>query len=212
VNELIEQLRIPFTENKEYRCAYAESFMNSSVAAQIKVLREQRDLSQQELADLIGTKQGGISRLENVNYSSWKVETLTRLARAFDVRLRITFEEFGTLPDEVDRFGRRSLERAKFEDDSIFGAPKDLKKETVSLTASEMRALGSTGSNTIQMPKIPPIRTYNGETYATNVDSSSKSLGVYRTGGIEPRRQGVSAGFSEGIERALSVPLQQQHG
>jgi transcriptional regulator with XRE-family HTH domain len=214
VNELIEQLRTPFTEDKEYRSAYAESFMNSSVAAQIKVLREQRELSQQELADLIGTKQAGISRLENVNYTSWKVETLTRLARAFDVRLRITFEEFGTLPDEVDRFGRHSLQREAFENDPVFGTSRALTEETLALTKNEMDALAPTTSNVIGIPKTPPATTPNGETYATIVDSPSKSIGVHRTGGIEPWRQGVSTRSSEGADRALSLPLQQQlrHG
>src|SRR5580693_8616767 len=94
--------------------------MNSWVAAQIKVLREQRGLSQQELAELLGTQQAGISRLENTGYAAWKVQTLARLARAFDVRLRISFEEFGTLPDELDKFGREFLKRNSYPNDSVF--------------------------------------------------------------------------------------------
>jgi transcriptional regulator with XRE-family HTH domain len=193
VNELIEQLRIPFTDDKEYRSAYAESFMNSSVAAQIKVLREQRELSQQELADLVGTKQAGISRLENVNYTSWKVETLTRLARAFDVRLKITFEEFGTLPDEVDRFGRHSLQREPFESDPVFGTTQiTIGEESLVLTKGEIDALAGRPAaprdayKVVEMPKIQPAATSNGEIYATDVDSPSKSSGVRRIGGAEP--------------------------
>jgi len=119
VSELIEQLRSSFA-NEEYRNSYAESLMNSYVAAQIKTLREESDLTQEGLAKKIGTKQAGISRLENVNYSTWKVETLRKLARAFKVRLKITFEEFGTLPEEIEGFSRNSLLRVPFDKDPVF--------------------------------------------------------------------------------------------
>jgi len=106
--------------DQEYRYAYAEDFLNTYIAMQIKVLREQRGLTQAELADLIGTKQAGISRLENVNYSSWKTETLRKLAKALGVRLKVTFEQFGSLLDESRDFSRESLQRVAFEDDPVF--------------------------------------------------------------------------------------------
>jgi ribosome-binding protein aMBF1 (putative translation factor) len=37
-------------EDEEYRYAYAEDFLNTSVATQIRVIREQRGLTQEELA------------------------------------------------------------------------------------------------------------------------------------------------------------------
>ncbi len=84
MRESLENLKEQFSD-EEYRYGYAESFLNSYIAAQIKILREQRKLTQAQLAEKIGTKQAGISRLENVNYTAWKVDTLTRLARAFGV-------------------------------------------------------------------------------------------------------------------------------
>jgi hypothetical protein len=48
------------------------------------------------------------------------VETLRKLARALGVRLRISFEEFGTLPDEFESFRRENLLRAPFEHDPVF--------------------------------------------------------------------------------------------
>ena len=101
----------------EYSEGYAESFLNAYVATQIKVIREQRVMTQAQLADAIGTTQAGISRIENVNYSSWSVRTLLKLARAFGVRLKVSFEPFGTLPDEVIAFNRRALQRVKREED-----------------------------------------------------------------------------------------------
>src|SRR5664280_1094872 len=87
-------------QDEEYRHAYAEDFLNTWVATQIVALREQRKLSQAELGKLIGTKQPGVSRLENVNHSTWKTETLKRIARALGVRLKISFETFGSLMEE----------------------------------------------------------------------------------------------------------------
>ncbi len=109
--EFRETLRQDLLADEEFRYGYAESYLNSYIAAQIKVLREQRGMTQGDLAERIGTKQAGISRLENVNYSSWKTETLRKIARALGVRLRISFEPFGSLPNEVEGFSRESLER-----------------------------------------------------------------------------------------------------
>lgn len=211
MNELTEQLRAPFVGDKEYRASYAESFMNSCVAAQIKVLREQRGLSQQELGDLIGTKQAGISRLENVNYTAWKVETLTRLARAFDVRLRISFEEFGTLPDEVDRFGRFSLQREEFDNDPVFGTSRDALDEMPMLTESEQKALAPDTSNVLTFGNNQTTASTGGSR-AFNVDTPGESPSIHRSRGIESRRENIPSEFGEGPNRALSIPLQQQLG
>jgi transcriptional regulator with XRE-family HTH domain len=115
-NPLIEE----FKESEEYRYAYAEEHLNTTIALQIKALREQRGMKQADLAAKIGTKQPGIARLENINYSRWNTETLKRVARALGVRLKITFETFGTLLDEDATFSREALERNIFEEDPAF--------------------------------------------------------------------------------------------
>src|ERR1700732_747522 len=107
-------------QDEEHRHAYAEDYLNTYLAVQIKVLREQRHMTQKDLAERIGTKQTGVSRLENVNHASWKTGTLKRIARALDVRLRISFETFGTLLDEAATFSRQSLERPDFANDPTF--------------------------------------------------------------------------------------------
>jgi transcriptional regulator with XRE-family HTH domain len=107
-------------QDEDYRYAYAEDYLNTSIATQIKVLREQRRMTQQELATKIGTKQAGVSRLENVNYSAWKTQTLRKIGRALGVRLKITFETFGTLLDETAGFSREALQRPDFAEDPAF--------------------------------------------------------------------------------------------
>jgi transcriptional regulator with XRE-family HTH domain len=120
MNQSPEEYRDAF-QDEQVRYAVAEDFLSVYIAAQIKELRGNR--SQQEIADAIGTKQSGISRLENVNYSSWEAETLRKLARAFGVRLKISFEEFGTLLAEMDNFNKETIRRRRFEDDPAFKEP-----------------------------------------------------------------------------------------
>ena len=110
MKELVEKLKEEF-KNKEYRTAYAEESLNTFIATQIKVLREQRGWSQEDLANISGMKQERISAIENVNYSSWSVKTLKRLAEALDLNLRVSFGSFGEFVSELERFSRESLEK-----------------------------------------------------------------------------------------------------
>lgn len=135
MSELANTLREEFRE-KEYRHVYANEFLNSSLATQIKVLREQHDWSQTELAEKAGMKQPRISALENVHYSSWSITTLQRLAEAFDVTLRVSFESFGSRLVDIDRFGRESLERFSFDEDPAF-QQKPVKELLESVAAIE---------------------------------------------------------------------------
>jgi transcriptional regulator with XRE-family HTH domain len=116
MSDISEALRSELRD-PEYSEGYAESFLNSYIATQIKVLREQRKMKQADLAQEIGTTQTAISRIEDINYSSWNIKTLKRLARAFRVRLSVSFEPYGTLPGEVEHFTRESLQRAARESD-----------------------------------------------------------------------------------------------
>ena len=103
-----------------YRHSYVDSFVDSYLATQIKVLREQRGLTQTALAGLAKMKQSQISRLEDVNNSSWNVGTLKKIARALDLVLVVRFESFGKILPDVEGFGRSALERVSFDNDAVF--------------------------------------------------------------------------------------------
>ena len=119
MNELRGNLREEF-HDKEYRHAYADEALNTYIATQIKVLREQRALTQKQLALATGMAQPRIAVLEDINYSAWSINTLRRLAEAFDIRLSVKFETFSSLIPEIETFSKESLERASFEDDAWF--------------------------------------------------------------------------------------------
>ena len=97
-------------ENEEFAHVYSDEMLNIFIATQLRVLRG--ELSQEELAKKAGMKQERISLLENVNYSSWSVNTLRRLAKAFDLRLKISFESFGTLIEDINNLNATGLKRA----------------------------------------------------------------------------------------------------
>ena len=119
MDKIIERLKNEFS-NDDARYAYADSVTNAFLTGQIKELREARELTQERLAELVGTQQSGISRWQRSGYSSCKVETLRKFARAFGVRLRISFEPFGTLPTDVGGFTKERLAPPSFEDDPAF--------------------------------------------------------------------------------------------
>jgi transcriptional regulator with XRE-family HTH domain len=129
---LIAKLIERFKSSFEYRHTYMESFMDSYTATQIKVLRERLELKQAGLADRAGMKQSQISALEDVNNSTWKVSTLRKLARAFDMVLVVRFEEFGSVLPDVDRFERQSVDRRPFTEDPIFGPPSQIQEGVTS--------------------------------------------------------------------------------
>jgi transcriptional regulator with XRE-family HTH domain len=99
-------------QDEEYAHAYCDDFLNTYIATQLKVLREQRNWTQEDVAQRAGMKQPRIALLEDINHDAWSVKTLRRLGRAFDVRLKVSFEEFSTIIDDVCSFNRLNLERA----------------------------------------------------------------------------------------------------
>lgn len=119
MSDLYQDLKAEF-KDPDYRYGYAESFLNTKLATQIKTLREQRGKTQAEVAALMGIKQPGYRRFEDVNHSVWKTDALWNIARALGVRLNISFETFGSLMDDKKKFTKKSLERPSFEGDPAF--------------------------------------------------------------------------------------------
>jgi transcriptional regulator with XRE-family HTH domain len=139
-----DSLRQEFLDNrdyKSYRHAYADESLNIAIATQIKVLREMREWKQGDLARHAEMTQPMISRYENVNYSSWSLNTLKKLALAFDVWLDVRFRSFGELVRTTEEFSRESLQVPKFDDDSFFRA-----RETVKVVSNRQGEANSKAS------------------------------------------------------------------
>jgi transcriptional regulator with XRE-family HTH domain len=122
MSELVEKLRVEF-QDEEYRHAYADECLNTMIATQIKVLREQRGMTQGQLAEATGMKQPRIPLLEDASYSNWTINTLKRFAKAFDVALSVSFEAFSHVIGDFEALSRQSLQRPTFADDQEFHRP-----------------------------------------------------------------------------------------
>ncbi len=59
------------------------------IAFQIRDLRERAGLTQEKLAELVGTKQSNIARVESADYTSYTFQTLEKITKALKARLEI---------------------------------------------------------------------------------------------------------------------------
>jgi predicted XRE-type DNA-binding protein len=64
---------------------------NIGIAEQVYNLRTQANLSQKELADLVGTTQSAISRLEDADYEGHSLTMLRKIAAALNQHVEVRF-------------------------------------------------------------------------------------------------------------------------
>lgn len=83
-------------DDSDLRAMIAEERVNTQVAREIHDLRTSRGLSQKQLAEMVGTKQSAIARLEDADYEGHSLRMLQRIAKALDARLTVHL-----VPDEA---------------------------------------------------------------------------------------------------------------
>src|SRR3990167_9710318 len=66
------------------------------IAFQIRDLRQKAGLTQKQLAELVGTKQSNIARIENADYTRYTLTTLEKVTRALRAKLEIRIVPVGT--------------------------------------------------------------------------------------------------------------------
>ena len=71
-----------------------EDMANAEIARNIYDLRTQANLTQQQLAKLIGTSRSVITRLEDADYEGHSLSMLRRIAKALHKEVRIEFVPF----------------------------------------------------------------------------------------------------------------------
>ena len=178
-----DNLRKSLPNDPDFRHTYADEILTLFVCSQSKVLREQREMSQAELAEALGTTQSAVSRFESTDYAAWNIDTLRRIARAFDVRLRITFEGFGSLWRDVGGITKESLERPSIEEDLEFSAfGSEVKRSpSVGLPENDWTELsGDTLKKISSHPERESATVSSGQTtkeYSSPNESTGNSLG-----------------------------------
>jgi transcriptional regulator with XRE-family HTH domain len=74
-------------DDGERRASLQEERVNAEVAQTIYELRKEAELTQKELADLVGTTQSVISRLEDADYEGHSLSMLHRIAKSLNQRI-----------------------------------------------------------------------------------------------------------------------------
>ncbi len=69
----------------------AEETVNAQVARMIYEARTAAGLTQKQLADLLGTQQSAIARLEDADYEGHSLGMLRRIAEALNQTLEVRF-------------------------------------------------------------------------------------------------------------------------
>lgn len=78
-------------DDPELREMIAEEAVNAQVARMIHDARTAAGLTQKQLADVIGTQQSVIARLEDADYEGHSLSMLRRIAEALDQKLEVRF-------------------------------------------------------------------------------------------------------------------------
>lgn len=71
------------------KASLEEERLNAQVARTIYQMRTDASLTQKQLADLIGTTQSVISRLEDADYEGHSLSMVSRIAEALERRVRV---------------------------------------------------------------------------------------------------------------------------
>lgn len=103
--------------NKEYREALAIEHVNTTLAIQIRKIRENHQWKQSELADLLGKHQETISQWENPDYGRHSITTLKALASIFDVALLVKFIPFSELVKDMVSLSETRLSPPSFSEE-----------------------------------------------------------------------------------------------
>jgi transcriptional regulator with XRE-family HTH domain len=86
--------------------AIETEILNARIAMEIYRIRTEAKLTQKELAELIGTKQPVIARLEDANYRGRSLTLLQKIATATGCRIKLTMEKKDQVRgSEIGEFG-----------------------------------------------------------------------------------------------------------
>lgn len=89
---------------------FAKQINAMNVGANIRSLREQRNIKQQEIADLIGMHRSNYSKIEN-GQREISVSALDKIARFFNVTIDELVHLDGDLPQDIEIEDKTTMEQ-----------------------------------------------------------------------------------------------------
>jgi transcriptional regulator with XRE-family HTH domain len=119
--------------NREYRQRFFLAESSAHIAEQLIALRRRRGLDQTQLAEMIGTQQPAISRVEKADYQNWSFNNLRKIADAEDARIRVLIEPAEDILKEyeTEAVGHPLRENAELRKEN-----NDLKEENAHLKSA----------------------------------------------------------------------------
>jgi DNA-binding XRE family transcriptional regulator len=97
--DAVEIIHRRYYEGRPQRLAeLAEAEANDTVARKIYTLRKRAGLTQQQLANLVGTSTSVICRLEDADYQGHSLAMLRRVASALNKRVELRFIDANRKP------------------------------------------------------------------------------------------------------------------
>lgn len=105
-------------KDKAYRHGLVNAQIDIDLPLQLRGLRKQRGWTQAELAEKTGMKQPRISAMEKPGAVSFTLETLRRMAEAYDVALIVRFAPFSELWRWSNNFDPDSVNIPEFSQDN----------------------------------------------------------------------------------------------
>ncbi|MBW4451913.1 helix-turn-helix transcriptional regulator [Nostoc edaphicum] len=88
-NDALKIIKRMMKEDPELQEMVRESSINAQVSQIIYDARKEAGLTQQQLADLVGTTQSVIARLEDADYEGHSLSILARIAAALNQKVEI---------------------------------------------------------------------------------------------------------------------------
>jgi transcriptional regulator with XRE-family HTH domain len=151
-------------KDKRYRDGYVASQITFGLPLQIRALRAERDWTQGELADAAGMTQPRIAEIEKPGKRRLNLETLLRIASAYDVGLEVRFVPFGKLVGDSEGFSPDSFRVPSF-DDELKEAEREARYlDLVRAAAAEVKAQPkTTGISTRVFPTVVYPQSRRGE-------------------------------------------------
>jgi transcriptional regulator with XRE-family HTH domain len=104
-SDALEILQREFASSPGWSEALAKERERLNVAQTIYDARTRAGLTQKQLAELVGTRQSVISRLEDADYEGHSLQMLARIARALNLELRVEMVPGSTPKEPVEAAG-----------------------------------------------------------------------------------------------------------
>lgn len=95
-NDALQIIKETISADPELTEMLRESSINAQVSLIIYDVRKQAGLTQKQLAELIGTTQSVIARLEDADYEGHSLSMLARIAAALNQKLKIEMSPIKT--------------------------------------------------------------------------------------------------------------------